>query len=79
MNDFLITKTFITKTVLDSVEISIWKSCRASIYDTLSITTSYAVRFNTQRDLTTSDGGGRFYRGSAWVAATNATRDYFEK
>lgn len=81
MNDFLITKTFITKTVLDSIENSIWKSLRASIYDTLFNTTTYAVRFNGQRNLTIAaltDRSSRAIVGSAFAASENATRDYFE-
>jgi hypothetical protein len=52
INDFLITKTFITETVLNSIENSIWKSFRVSIYHTLFNTTTHAVRFNAQRNLT---------------------------
>ena len=78
MNDFLITKTFITETVLNSIENSMWKSLKVSIYDTLSITTSYAVRFNTQKAITFAAADAvNSLRGSAWAAATNATRDYF--
>jgi hypothetical protein len=64
-----------TTETIQSIEISIWKSFRPSVFDTLSNSTSYAVRFNTQRDLTTSDGGGRHYIGFAW----NATKDYFKQ
>jgi hypothetical protein len=74
MNNFLINKR-----VQDSIEILIWKCCRASVFDTLTNRISYAVRFNTQRDLTTSDGGGRYYRGFAWTASNNATKDYFKQ
>jgi hypothetical protein len=66
MNDF-----FITKKVQDSVEISIWKSFRASVWDSLFNFTSYTLRFNTLRDFKT--------RGSAWSASANATRDYFNQ
>lgn len=81
MNDFLITKTFITETVLNSIENSIWKSFRASIYDTLFNTTAYAVRFNALRNLTIAaltDRSSRAIVGSVFAASENATRDYFE-
>jgi hypothetical protein len=81
MNDFLITKTFITETVLNSIENSIWKSFRASMYDTLFNTTGYAVRFNALRNLTIAaltDRSSRAIVGSVFAASENATRDYFE-
>jgi hypothetical protein len=69
------------KAVQTSVEISIWNSFRASMWDTLSNSTSYAVRFNTQRDIgvATLDASARVpvLKVSAWAAAANATRDYF--
>jgi hypothetical protein len=68
-----------TTETIQSIEISIWKSFRPSVFDTLTNSISYAVRFNTQRDLTTSDGGGRHYRGFAWTASNNATKDYFKQ
>ena len=81
MNDFLITKTFITETVLNSIENSRRKIFRASIYDTLVNTTGYAVRFNALRNLTIAaltDRSSRAIVGSVFAASENATRDYFE-
>ena len=66
MNDF-----FITKKVQDSVEISIWNSFRASVWDSLFNSTSYTVRFNTKRDFKA--------RASVWFDIANATRDYFKQ
>jgi hypothetical protein len=67
--------------VQTSVEISIWKSFRASMCDTLFNATSYAVRFNTQRDIkaATLDASVRVpvLKVSTVSAAANATRDYF--
>lgn len=67
--------------VQTSVEISIWKSFRASMWDTLSNSTSYAVRFNTQRDIKAAklDASVRepVLKVSTVTAAANATRDYF--
>lgn len=67
--------------VQTSVEISIWKSFRASMWDTLSNSTSCAVRFNTQRDIKADSSNGAaiipVLKVSAWTAAANATRDYF--
>ena len=82
INDFLITKTFITETVLNSIENSIWKSFRVSIYHTLFNTTTHAVRFNAQRNLTIAaltDRSSRAIVGSAFAASENATRDYFKQ
>jgi hypothetical protein len=67
--------------VQTSVEISIWKSFRASMCDTLFNATSYAVRFNTQRDIKAAtldvSASVPVLRVSAWAAVANATRDYF--
>lgn len=81
MNDFLIVKTSITETVLNSIEISIWKSFRASVWDTLFNTTNYTVRVNAQRNLTITaltDRSSRARVGSVFAESENATRDYFE-
>ena len=67
--------------VQTSVEISIWKSFRASVWDSLFNSTAYAVRFNALRNLTIAaltDRSSRAIVGSVFAASENATRDYFE-
>lgn len=69
--------------VWDSVDISIRKCFRDSMRNTLTNSTSYAVRFSTQRDtratILDTWNVGPVLKVSAWAAVANATRDYFKQ